>query len=343
MNRLKQLTSLGKIFLKYRSRKCRLSSLPVRLWIEPTSACNLKCIMCLNRDMHSSEKGFMEWQTYKKLIDEAAEYVYDIYLHHRGEPLLHPRLPEMIRYAGASGLKTRFHTNATLMTPGLSEKILESSPDLVSFSVDGFTKQTYEKIRVNADFEKTMENISVFLEKKKEKKLSKPYTIIEEIDFPNFSTPEDGENRRKFSEHFKKLGLDELIFKKLYNWAGYLEIDGLEKGEIHYTACTFLWYAAAVFWDGTVSPCPQDYYGKIRLGNIKEHPLKTIWNNSEYFSLRRKMTGEVKGLKPCKECDRLARRKVAGVPFQYLAAYLNDNIIGYGKLRRLLGSYERNE
>ncbi len=343
MNKLKQIHSLGKIFRNYKAKNTKLSSLPIRLWIEPASVCNLKCIMCLNRDMPASEKGVMDWGLFTKIIDEARDYVYDVYLHHRGEPLIHPKFPEMVRYAREAGLRVKFHTNGTLLNPDLSEKILDAGPDLVSFSVDGFTRETYEKIRVNADFEKTMENISVFLEKKERKKLSRPYTIIEEIDFPQYRTPEDGANREKFSAHFKKLGLDELIFKKLYNWAGYLQMEGLEKGEMDYTMCTFLWYSAVILWDGAVSPCPQDYYAKLKLGDLKTHTLREIWNGGEYAALREKMTCSAGDISPCNECDRLARKKVGGVPFQYLASYLNDNIVGYGKLRKLLGSYERNE
>ncbi len=329
--------------MNYKNRSPAPSALPIRLWIEPASVCNLKCIMCLNRDMPASEKGVMGWALYKKIIDEVKSYAYDVYLHHRGEPLTHPRFPEMIAYARESGLKVKFHTNATLLTPELSDRILLAAPDLVSFSVDGFTKQTYEKIRVNASFDKTMQNISFFLEQKLNRGLAKPYTVIEEIDFPEYRTPGDAANREKYSVYFKELGLDELIFKKLYNWAGYLKMDGMEQGEITYTACTFLWYAAVILWDGTVSPCPQDYYAKLKLGDLNKQTLKEIWNGGEYKSLRKKMASNVGGISPCRECDRLFRKKVGGVPFQYLASYLNDNIVGYGKLRKLLGSYERNQ
>ena len=299
--------------------------------------------MCLNRALAGDKKGLMDFGLFRKIIDEAKDYVYDVYLHHRGEPLLHPEFPQMIEYAEKSGLKVKFHTNGTLMKPDLSRKILRAGPDLVSFSVDGFTKETYEKIRVNADFDETMDNISCFLRYKKELGFKKPYTIIEEIEFPEYKSPADEENKKKFSEHFRRLGLDEIIFKKLYNWAGYLDIDTSKLGERSYTTCTFLWYSATIFWNGTVSPCPQDYYGKIRLGNVNEKPLREIWNDNEYVSLRQQILSDVGKLSPCNKCDRLYRKKIAGIPLQYLISYLNDNIIGYGKLRKIFGSYERNE
>ncbi len=339
MNRLKHITCLSRSFLNYKRKQTYLHSFPIRLWIETSSICNLKCVMCLNRDLPASEKGLMDFGLFKRIIDEARFYVYDVYLHHRGEPLIHPEFPRMIEYARKRGLRIKFHTNATLMNPELSLKILEACPDLISFSVDGFTKEVYEKCRVGADFDETVDNISYFLRLKREKGLDKPYTIIEEIEFPEVSTS-TYQDRKKFTEYFKRLGLDEMIFKKLYNWAGYLGEPG---GERTYTMCTFLWYSSAILWDGTVSPCPQDYYGKIKLGNVKESSLREIWNGREYVSLRKQMLTDVEKLIPCNKCDRLYRKKIAGIPFQYVISYLNDNIIGYGKVRKILGSYERNE
>ena len=339
MNKLKHISSLSRIFLDYKKKKTVLNSLPIRLWIETSSLCNLKCVMCLNRAIPASEKGLMDFGLFKKIIDEVKSYVYDVYLHHRGESLIHPEFPQMIDYARRGGLRVKFHTNGTLMTPELAQKILEAGPDLVSFSVDGFTKEVYEKIRVGASFVGTVNNISYFLKLKRDKGFKKPYTIIEQIEFPEVSAS-IYEDRKKFTKYFKKLGLDEIIFKKLYNWAGYLGEPG---GERTYTMCTFLWYSSAIFWDGTVSPCPQDYYGKLKLGNVKENSLRDIWNGEDYVSLRKQMLRDVEGLIPCNKCDRLYRKKIAGIPFQYFISYLNDNIIGYGRLRKMFGSYERNE
>ena len=139
------------------------------------------------------------------------------------------------------------------------------------------------------------------------------------------------------------LGLDELIFKKLYNWAGDYEVLGQEISRGDYTVCTFPWYSSVILWDGTVVPCPQDYFAKIKLGDVSQKRLSEIWNDKPYLELREKMQNSLESLTPCNKCDRLWRKKIIGLPFQYMLSFLNDNIIGYGKLRKILGSYERNE
>lgn len=342
MNNIKQICHLAQILWNYKRNKAALNSMPTRLWIESTSVCNLRCIMCLNEKIPQNDKGFMDFSLYKKIIDEVKSYVRDIYLHHRGEPLLHQDLARMIRYAKDNGINVRFHTNGTLLNQKLASDILSAGPDLISFSIDGFTKETYNKIRINADFDKTISNISEFLKLRKAVHKTKPYVIIEEIEFPGYKDYYKSDLKKEFSKRFKDLGLDELIFKKLYNWAG--DYDTPEKtstAKIR-TKCTFPWYASVILWDGTVSACPQDYFGKIKLGNIQNKTLKEIWNDNTYTTLRKNILYSLKDLSPCNKCDRLWRKQIAGVPFQYLFSFLNDNLIGYGRLRKLVGSYERN-
>ena len=132
---LKRVLAIGASFLR---GKTLLSYFPSRLWIEVTSHCNLRCPLCPNQGLPGKKKGFMAWELFQKIVDQAAGQVHDIYLFHRGEPLLHPRLPEMIDYAEHRGIPTRIHTNATLLTESLSRRLLSSRLRMISFSFDGY-------------------------------------------------------------------------------------------------------------------------------------------------------------------------------------------------------------
>jgi len=342
MNKIKHIKNLTQILWNYKKNKVTLNALPTRLWIESTNVCNLKCIMCPNKDFPQSSKGFMDFSLFKKIIDEVKDYVHDIYLHHRGEPMLHPKLADMIIYAKTNGINVRFHTNGTMLTQKIAEAILHAEPDLVSFSIDGFSKEPYNQIRINGDFDKTISNITEFLILKQKQSKIKPYVIIEEIEFPQYKNYYKEEVKKEFSKKFKSLGLDELIFKKLYNWAGdFKTTENNPAIDIH-SKCTFPWYASVILWNGTISACPQDYMGRINLGDINKKTLKEIWNDLPYRTFRENILNSINNLSPCNQCDRLWRKQVAGIPLQYLFSFLNDNLIGYGKLRKLLGSYERN-
>ncbi len=94
---------LWAIFRSYRKRETVLPYLPIRLWIEPTSFCNLKCVMCPNKDLDRRDKGYMPLELFRKIVDEAAGFIHEANLIHRGESLLHPDFFEMVRYAGRGG------------------------------------------------------------------------------------------------------------------------------------------------------------------------------------------------------------------------------------------------
>ena len=124
----------------------------------------------------------MDWDLYKKIIDEAKGFVHDINLFLGGESLFHKRLPDMIRYARENGIGTRLSTNATVLTKDKAKAIIDAGLDFIIFSFDGYEKEVYEKIRVNASFEKTLANIKGFLEEKKRRGSRKPYVVFQVIE-----------------------------------------------------------------------------------------------------------------------------------------------------------------
>lgn len=341
MNRITKLARIGRIFTDYRRQSTVVASMPIRLWVESASACNLRCIMCPNKGMEPAEKGLMPFDLFRKIVDEAREFTSDLYLHHRGEPFLNPALFDMIAYAREAGMKTRFHTNGTLMDETRARKLLDAQPDLVSFSVDGFEKQTYEQVRVGATFEKTLDNIFGLLRLRREANLHKPYVVIEKIMFKNLNGPAHPAEVAALTRRFHEAGADEVIEKEEYIWA---EESAPELSQPPcQMECTFPWYAMVICWDGTVTPCPQDFHAKMKLGNVATQSLREIWNGPAYQDLRRRLASDVASLPLCRKCDRIRRKTFVGVPLQYAFTFLTDHLVGYNRrLRRLIGTSERN-
>ncbi|MDD5679382.1 MAG: radical SAM protein [Kiritimatiellae bacterium] len=337
---------MGRIYLAYRRRQAALQHLPLRLWIETASCCNLRCVMCPNKDVAAAGKGLMPLELFKKIIDQARHFAFDVNLHHRGEPLMNPALFDMIRYAKAAGLKVRFHTNGTLLDEAKARRLLGAGPTLVSFSFDGFTKETYERVRVGATFEKTRDNILRLVALRQKLGLKKPYVVIEKIRFRNQDAETgpaiagDPAAAQALHQQFLEAGVDEIIEKEEYVWAepGTPEAGGKRT----FSVCTFPWYAMVICADGTVTPCPQDFHAVMNLGNARETPLKEIWNGPAYRQLRRDFATDIESLTICRTCDRLQRKTVGGVPLQYMTTFLTDQLLSYGRLRKWLGTHERN-
>ena len=89
------------------------------------------------------------------------------------------------------------------------------------------------------------------------------------------------------------------------------------------TAWTWLHNALIIFWDGIVYPCTQDFFGHYPLGNAHEDTLESIWNSPEAVGLRKKLAcQDIQDLAACSKCDRPWRKRLLGVPREYLWKFI---------------------
>jgi len=312
--RIRYYRRLLALYRSYRRREIVVAAPPLRLWVEISSRCNLRCPACPNKDLLVSQKGDMPWPLFKKVIDQGREFAFEISLHHRGESLLHPQVGRYIHYAAAQGIFCKLHTNGILLDGKTSEEILTSGLQRLSISFDGFSASSYEKNRAGASFEQVTENIGRFLRRRRQLRQKNPLLAIEVMELSPEIT--ERKNRREFIDRFKKLGLDELVIKKPHNWAGHLGAPG---NGGRFSACTFPWNALLVFFNGEVSPCAQDFFGSWPLGSASEKPLLEIWNGLPMQELRRAFAGgQMAAFPACSACDRIRRPTLGGVPREYL-------------------------
>jgi radical SAM protein with 4Fe4S-binding SPASM domain len=104
----------------------------------------------------------MEFETYTRLIDQFTT-LKDLHLQGLGEPMMHPRYFEMVRYAADKGIKVTTNSNLTLLNPRRAELCVTSGLDCLHVSLDGSTAETYERIRVRAHHDRVIRNIELLL------------------------------------------------------------------------------------------------------------------------------------------------------------------------------------
>jgi molybdenum cofactor biosynthesis enzyme MoaA len=240
----------------------RVPDAPSLIWVEPTPACNLRCIMCDRKAVERRKTGLMDFNLYEKIIDEAAAMgVKEVAMGLGGEPLIHPRLAEMVKYASDKGLSVSFNTNANLLDEEKARAILRSGLDKIVFSVDGNCKDTYSKIRVGGDFDKVTANIRRFLSLKKEMGLIKPKTILQTIIMT--STRDE---IKAVIDAWHPL-VDEVSVSAV---AEYGDVDrvSLLKRNRHSARipCPLLWISQSIQWNGDVTVCCNDMGGDLVIG-----------------------------------------------------------------------------
>lgn len=135
--------------------------------IEITEKCNLRCIMCGANKKLKREKE-MSYVLFKKIIDELhACGLKSVTIGSIGEPTMHRDLPKMLKYIQQKKIRLELITNLSM---SMSKELLEiiKTVDKLIVSIDGATKETYEKIRVGANFEQTISNLKEVASAKKE-------------------------------------------------------------------------------------------------------------------------------------------------------------------------------
>ncbi|MGQ9586628.1 MAG: radical SAM/SPASM domain-containing protein [Anaerolineae bacterium] len=276
---------------------------PDRMYLESTNVCNLRCIMCpTGRGQQVRPKGFMDFDLFRGIVDEVAPYVRTTTLHIWGEPLLHPRLGEMIRYCREKGIRSEISTNATLLDEEKTREILASGLGAIYLCLDGATRETYEKIRRRADFEETRTNILRFLGERKRLGADSPYVSLQIIHM----APTEAEIQR-FVEMWEGSGADRVSVKPFDTWAGQVEdINLLRPGEgraaVRRWPCPNLWYHVHIYWDGSLVMCDRDFNLDTPLGNVRDGVMKA-WRGPLMAELRRRhVRGDYEGVHPCQTC-----------------------------------------
>ncbi len=130
---------------------------PEELMIEVTTRCNYDCIHCFRRRMMGESLGDMDPVLYKRIIDDAASSgVTRITFSGWGEPLIHPDILDMLRYAKKKGMRVLLNTNGYFLRDYLDE-IYDLGVDELVVSIDAPTSDLYALIRKGGDLGRLVE------------------------------------------------------------------------------------------------------------------------------------------------------------------------------------------
>ena len=287
--RLKQKSNMALKYASYQRGLERAPTFPDRVYVESTNVCNLDCIMCpTGLHIDTRPKGYMEWDLYTKIIDEIAPFAEAVVLHSWGEPLLHKRILDMIDYAKARKLWVETSTNATRLDEETARKLIASGLDRIYLSMDGLTKETYEKVRVKGHFETVRGNIERFLDLKHE--MGSPI----EADIQIVRLSETDAEVARFVERWRSSHADIINIKELDTWGGQIDaVAGLavEEGAPGQDAarrpCPNLWYHCHIHWDGVLVSCSRDYDAVTPLGNVRNGGVLKTWHGARMRQMRR--------------------------------------------------------
>lgn len=220
-----------------------------RVYIEITNVCNLKCSFCLP---HHRENKFMTFDEFKLILHKIKPYTNYIYMHVKGEPLLHPEVDKFIEYAYNEGFLINLTTNATLLKDHLH--------------ITKFLRQ----INISLHATNSLEIVQVAMQIK---------DCI--VCFRIWNIDKDLKNKELLEKEFntqiplqENFTLAKNIFlsqKEEFAWPTLGNTSSCDK-----KYCYGLINQIAILSNGTVTPCCLDNEGDINLGNLFKEDFEKI-------------------------------------------------------------------
>ena len=303
--------------------------LPDHLQLEITSACNLRCTMCLVRYRPPVNKlaGAMRPELFHRLLAEVP--LRQLTLQGLGEPLLSPFLAEMIEAAVGRGIRVGFNSNATLLNERRADELVRSRVDWLHVSLDGASAGTYEAIRDGANFATVVDNLAGLVRAKQQAGSATPWIRVvfvamrdnigelpdlvrllgrvgvDELRVQNLAhsfddtDPAGGydEIRRFTTEQALWTGLDLARAGEVFEQARRVAQDeGLRLRLPSLTGaggggnCRWPWEAAYVTSAGVVQPCCMVMGDdRVALGDLNRSGFGEIWHGEAYREFRRRL------------------------------------------------------
>ena len=290
-------SELGKDYFDYRrkwqevSERKLVTDFPLYLQIEHTGKCNLRCKTCIQgipeiRASYSKEFNPLSLKLFKNILKEAQQYnCPSIAFHNNDEPLLLQDLEERIKMAKKAGfIDIIMTTNANLLFPERTDKLLGSGLTKINFSVDACTEKDYLKVRIGGNFRKAVENIEYFMKKREEMGLKLPITratcVLSRLTVDNMAA---------FKKFWSKR-VDMVEFQNFQAVKGYTEDLKPEGAEIDRDfVCNALWQQLVIRANGDILPCCSFYGTEMVLGNISKDSLYDVWNSPRMKMIREQL------------------------------------------------------
>jgi radical SAM family protein len=197
-------------------RDLAVASLPSRLYIECTAACNISCDQaCCAPETgitRTRQAGMLDFDLFCRVVDEAGPSLVRIDFFNYGEAFLHKRAVEMCEY-----IKSRFpHIYLYTSTNGLAfsddqvRRLVRSGIDEVTFSIDGATAGSYVKYRKRGDFDKAIRHMRAAADEKRSLGRDVPFINWRYILFTHNDSDEEMNLARSIASD---IGVDRLTWE----------------------------------------------------------------------------------------------------------------------------------
>jgi radical SAM protein with 4Fe4S-binding SPASM domain len=314
--------------LSERFMLCASIAPPISCYIELSSVCNLQCPLCpTGLRILGRPYKFMDWDTFKIVVDDLGVFGPSASLNMWGESLFHPHFFEMVRYAKSRGLGfLTVNTSCNIDRPDAWFKELASCGlQAVMTDVDGADAETYSKYRKGGNFNLVIDFLRKLSSAKKQ--LNSPLPQITPLVVVSRYNQDQLEEIRQMLEPFGidgfqtrnigVLGMPPEAETKVFADFAQTKYPAEnpqainEQGRLSFLpqtpsprrlACLSLWKILHVNAEGNYVPCCKEYSNDTVLGNVFDTPPIDFWFSKKLADFRRKNLDDPASIPLCRKC-----------------------------------------
>lgn len=268
-----------------------------KIYIEITNICNRNCKFCIKSNRKKEE---MNIEKFSRVLDEVKKYTDYIYLHIKGEPLLHSKFSDIIRICDSKKMHVNITTNGLLIEQNADVIKKSKSIRQINVSLHSYNKEDdfLKLFNIISDLNKETNIYIVYRYwlMNNQMDLKSNYAINKLIKYYSFSP--DIVNKIYNESNIK---INETLYinkDEEFIWPSISNDIYCDKG-----TCYGLKTHIGILSDGTVVPCCLDGEGNINLGNIFETPLEDILNSEKTAKIINSFKQNKKVEELCKHCN----------------------------------------
>jgi MoaA/NifB/PqqE/SkfB family radical SAM enzyme len=310
-----------KVKREYRQFREVVTSYPYILRIEPVSACNLSCPLCpTGAGQFDRPATMMSENAYESLLEELRDFIFFVRMYIWGDPLLNKNLSRLVAMTEQRGIGSEISTNLSLpLTDAAIDRLIEAGLGWLIVSIDGATRDTYQKYRRNGDFNLVVANSERIAARKRLLRSKTPYLEWQFIplrhnehemaDIVDLSKVSGADGVRFKPARFDKLS--ESASPAAYEtitaqWSPKFTKSHRTSAAYLGSHCSFLWGHATVHSDGGIASCCENHEQKYDVGHLRQGSFLEQWNGPAIRRLRRAALGADlepdEEITPCHSC-----------------------------------------
>lgn len=268
---------------------------PFSVEIDVCSACNFRCDFCFHADTGEIGRsgvrfGRMTMSLFEKVLADLhrfPERVKKVRLFEFGEPLLHPKLPEMIRAVWDAGVADYIEitTNGALLTEDLNLRLIEAGLSRINISVSGLTEADYRRVsRHSLDMSSFIAGIKHLYEHRGD-----CHVYVKLADDGSLTGDEEEEFYRLFGDICDKIFVERLapIWRDTDINANVDSAVGPYGQKLgHKEVCPLIFTRMVINHDGIVVACCVDWKRQYVIGDVSTESAYEIWNGAALRELQ---------------------------------------------------------